>query len=210
MLLNTQLINSTDTELLTVLLGNRKTAETLLRNAKGSLFALLHQTPQENADLFCSETKRPYSGDPLSKLHAAKELAARAIAEELQHRDVLSSPAAVRSLLQHRMAGLPHEVFAVILLDAQNRVVAIEELFRGTLTQTSVYPREVVKAALRANAAAVIFAHNHPSGIAEPSHADQVLTQSLKQALALVDVKALDHFIVAGTKTLSFAERGLL
>jgi DNA repair protein RadC len=210
MLLNTQLINSTDTELLAVLLGNRKTAETLLRNAKGSLFALLHQAPQEHADLFCSETKRAYSGNPLSKLQAARELAARAIAEELQHRDVLSSPAAVRSLLQHRMAGLPHEVFAVILLDAQNRVIAMEELFRGTLTQTSVYPREVVKAALKANAAAVIFAHNHPSGVAEPSHADQVLTQSLKQALALVDVKALDHFIVAGTKTLSFAESGLL
>ncbi len=210
MLFNTNLMNSTDTELLAVLLGNRKTAETLLRNAKGSLFALLHQIPQDNADLFCSEEKRPYSGDPLSKLQAARELAARAIKEELQHRDALTSPAAVRALLQHRIAGLPHEVFVVLLLDAQHRVIEIEELFRGTLTQTSVYPREVVKAALKANAAAVIFAHNHPSGVAEPSHADQVLTQSLKQALALVDVKVLDHFIIAGTKTLGFAERGLL
>ena len=210
MLLNTQVVNSTDTELLAVLLGNRKTAETLLRNAKGSLFALLHQTLQENGDLFCSQEKRTYAGDPVAKLQAARELAARAIAEELQHRDALSSPAAVRDLLKHRLAGLPHEVFAVILLDAQNRVIAIEELFRGTLTQTSVYPREVVKSALRANAAAVIFAHNHPSGVAEPSHADQVLTQSLKQALSLVDVKTLDHFIVAGTRTLSFAESGLL
>lgn len=172
MLLNSQMINSTDTELLAVLLGNRKTAEMLLRNAKGSLFTLLHQTAPQNDDLFCSEGKRSYNGDPLAKLQAARELAARAIAEELQHRDALSSPGAVRDFLKLRMAGLPHEVSSVILLDAQNRVIAIEELFRGTLTQTSVYPREVVKAALRANAAAVIFAHDHPSGVAEPSHAD--------------------------------------
>ena len=143
-------------------------------------------------------------------MQAARELAARAIAEELQHRDALNSPAAVRALLQHRLAGLPHEVFAVLLLDAQNRVIAMEELFRGTLTQTSVYPRQVVKAALKANAAAVIFAHNHPSGFAEPSRADELLTSTLKQALSLVDVKTLDHFIVAGTKTLSFAECGRL
>jgi DNA repair protein RadC len=101
-------------------------------------------------------------------------------------------------------------VFLSVLLDAQNRVLACEELFRGTLTQTSVYPREVVKCALAHNAAAVIFAHNHPSGVAEPSHADQVLTQSLKQALALVDIKVLDHFSVAGGTSLSFAERGLI
>ena len=210
MLLDTQLITATDTELLTVLLGNRRTAETLLRSAKGSLFALLHKAPHENRDLFCSEEKRTYSGDPLSKLQAARELAARAIKEELQHRDALSSPAAVRALLQHRIAGLPHEVFVVLLLDAQHRVIAIEELFRGTLTQTSVYPREVVKAALKANAAAVIFAHNHPSGVAEPSSADELLTRTLKQALSLVDVQTLDHFIIAGTKALSFSERGLL
>ena len=97
-----------------------------------------------------------------------------------------------------------------LFLDARHRVVAAEALFRGTLTQTSVYPREVVKAALRANAAAVIFAHNHPSGAAEPSQADELLTRSLKEALALVDVKVLDHFIVAGSRSLSFAERGLL
>jgi len=113
----------------------------------------------------------------------------------------------VRDLLKLKLAGLPHEVFVCLQLDAQHRVIAIEELFRGTLTQTSVYPREVVKAALRANAAAVIFAHNHPSGVAEPSHA---LTRSLKSALALVDVQVLDHFIVAGTRVMSFAERGLL
>ena len=103
-----------------------------------------------------------------------------------------------------------HEVFVCVFLDSQNRVIACEELFRGTLAQTSVYPREVVKAALAHNAAAVIFAHNHPSGVAEPSRADELLTQALKQALALVDVKVLDHFVVAGAGAVSFAERGLL
>lgn len=125
-------------------------------------------------------------------------------------RNALSSPAAVRDYLRLLLAPLQHEVFIGIFLDAQNRVIATEELFKGTLTQTSVYPREVVKAALRHNAAALIFAHNHPSGIAEPSRADECLTQSLKQSLALVDVKVLDHFIVAAASVLSFAERGLL
>ena len=124
--------------------------------------------------------------------------------------DALASPAAVRDYLRLALSGREHEVFVVVLLDAQNRALACEELFRGTLTQTSVYPREVVKAALAANAAGVIFAHNHPSGVAEPSHADQLLTQTLKQALALVDIKVLDHFVVAGAAALSFAERGLL
>ena len=97
-----------------------------------------------------------------------------------------------------------------VLLDAQNRVLSCEELFRGTLTQTSVYPREVVKVALAANAGAVIFAHNHPSGVSEPSRADELLTHQLKSALALVDIKVLDHFVVAGGESMSFSERGLL
>lgn len=146
----------------------------------------------------------------LSQLQAVLELARRALAETLRSGDALSSPTAVREYLRLSLTGLEHEVFTVVLLDAQNRVLACEELFRGTLTQTSVYPREVVKCALRHNAAALIFAHNHPSGANEPSHADQVLTQSLKQALALVDIKVLDHFIIAGNAALSFAERGLL
>jgi DNA repair protein RadC len=146
----------------------------------------------------------------LAQLQAALELARRVLKEELSSRDALSSPRAVRDYLRLSLGGREHEVFVVLLLDAQHRVIAFEELFRGTLTQTSVYPREVVKCALKANAAAVIFAHNHPSGIAEPSHADEILTRSLKAALALVDVQVLDHFIVAGTRTLSFAERGLL
>ena len=124
--------------------------------------------------------------------------------------DVLSSPTAVRDYMRLALFDKEHEVFCCIYLNAQNSVVAHEEMFRGTLTQTSVYPREIVKGALKHNAAAVIFAHNHPSGVATPSHADEVLTQSLKRALALVDIKVLDHFIVAGTTLSSFAEKGLL
>ena len=146
----------------------------------------------------------------LAQLQAALELARRALREESTSRSALTSPRAVRDYLRLTLAGRDHEVFVVVLLDAQHRVVASEELFRGTLTQTSVYPREVVKCALKRNAAAVIFAHNHPSGVAEPSHADEILTRSLKSALALVDIQVLDHFIVAGSRTLSFAERGLL
>jgi len=123
---------------------------------------------------------------------------------------VLSSPDKVRAYLRLLMQELEHEVFYCLMLDAQNRLIEAQQLFRGTLTQTAVYPREVVKAALACNAGAVIFAHNHPSSLAESSRADELLTQSLKQALALVDVKVLDHFIVGGGTILSFAERGLL
>lgn len=210
MLLRNEVTQASDVELLTVILGNRRIADSLLKKAGGSLFTLLHTMPHENGDLLCAQGSSAYAPDPIMKLQAARELAARAIAERLTQRDALSSPSAVRDFLKHRLGGLPHEVFVVILLDAQNRVLSVDEMFRGTLTQTSVYPREVVKAALRANAAAVIFAHNHPSGVAEPSRSDEALTQSLKQALSLVDVKVLDHFIVAGTGTLSFAERGLI
>jgi DNA repair protein RadC len=146
-----------------------------------------------------------------TQLQAVLELARRALREEMAVGDALSSPRAVRDYLRLTLGSLPHEVFMVLLLDAQNRLIAAEELFRGTLTQTSVHPREVVKLALSHNAAGALLAHNHPSGVAEPSRADEALTQALKQALALVDVKLLDHFIVAGAaEPLSFAERGLL
>ena len=145
-----------------------------------------------------------------AQFSAALELARRSLREEMQVRDSLASPAAVRGYLRLRMQHLGHEVFWAVFLDAQNRVIAAEELFRGTLTQTSVYPREVVKQALAHNAAGVILAHNHPSGVAEPSVQDQALTRSLAESLALVDVKVLDHFIVAPGACLSFAERGLL
>ncbi len=145
-----------------------------------------------------------------AQLQAIFEMSRRALAEDMQRRDVLASPSAVRDYLRLKLNAQPREVFIVLLLDAQNRVIASEELFAGTLTQTAVYPREVVKLALRHNAAAVIFAHNHPSGVAEPSRADELLTKALKEALALVDVKVLDHFVVAGNAVLSFAEQGMI
>ena len=145
-----------------------------------------------------------------AQLAAVMELARRALSEEMRARDSLASPAAVRGYLRLHMQDLGHECFYCVFLDAQNRVIAAEQLFRGTLTQTSVYPREVLKHALRHNAAALILAHNHPSGVAEPSIQDQALTRTLAEALALVDVKVLDHFIVAPGACLSFAERGLI
>ena len=144
------------------------------------------------------------------QLQAVMEMARRALREELQRGDALTSPQAVRHYLQLLLGGRGHEVFVALFLDSQHRVIASEELFQGTLNQASVYPREVLKRALAHNAAAVIFAHNHPSGVAEPSQADQNLTDTLKKALALVDIRVLDHFIVAGGSALSFVERGLL
>lgn len=144
------------------------------------------------------------------QLQAIFEMSRRALNEQLQQRDIYTSPQQVRDYLVLKLGVLTREVFLVMFLDAQNRLNATEELFSGTLTQTSVYPREVVKRAMQHNAASVIFAHNHPSGIAQQSAADELLTSQLKQALALVDVRVLDHFIVAGNQTLSFAERGLL
>ena len=134
----------------------------------------------------------------------------RALAEEMRQADALSSPQAVRDYLRLALAGKAHEVFCAVFLDSQNRVLAVEELFQGTLNQASVYPREVVKRALAHNAAALILAHNHPSGVAEPSRADENLTQILKTALALVDVRVLDHFVIGEGRAISFAERGLL
>ena len=132
------------------------------------------------------------------------------LSRRMRANDQLSSPESVRDYLRMSLSGREHEVFVVVLLDSQHRVLRCEEMFRGTLTQTSVYPREVVKTALAASVASVIFAHNHPSGASEPSQADELLTRELKAALALVDVKVLDHFVIAGTQSLSFAERGLL
>ena len=144
------------------------------------------------------------------QLQAVLEMSRRALREEMLSGDALNSPRAVREYLQLLLRSRQQEVFMAIFLDAQHRVLAAEELFHGTLTQTSVYPREVVKRALHHNAAAVIFAHNHPSGVAEPSDSDRLLTDALKQSLQLVDVRALDHFIVAGSSCLSFAEKGMM
>ena len=199
-----------DAELLAILLriGVRgKSAVDLAREllaSCGSISALCSASQRDVCEL-------PGMGPAkYAQLQAVMELARRALKEKLSSGSALSSPSAVREFLRLKLQMLPHEVFLVLFLDAQNRVLESEELFRGTLTQTSVYPREVVKRALHHNAGAVIFAHNHPSGVAEPSHADETLTQALKQALALVDVRVLDHFIVAGSGVLSFAERGLI
>lgn len=146
-----------------------------------------------------------------AQLQAVHEMARRALREDLAARELLTTPQSVRDYLRLSLAGLGHEVFFALWLDAQNCLIAAEELFRGTLTQTSVYPREVVKRALAQNASGVILAHNHPSGQPEPSPADLTLTGVLKTALSLVDVRLLDHFIVAGTRRpLSLAERGVL
>ena len=180
-------------------------ARDLLGHFDGSLGRLAQASPRALAKL-------PGLGPAkASQLAATLELARRALSEEMKSGDLLASPAAVRDWLRLRMGALPYEAFAALWLDARNRLIAHEELFRGTLTQTSVYPREVVKRALAHNAAAVIFAHNHPSGLADPSAADELLTKTLKEALALVDIRLLDHFIVAGqAQPFSFAERGLV
>ncbi|MDO5623675.1 MAG: DNA repair protein RadC [Pseudomonadota bacterium] len=145
-----------------------------------------------------------------AELVAVLELARRALAEQLKERAVLNNHAAIAQYVQLHLAGRPHEVFAVLFLDAQLKLMAMEELFRGTLTRTSIYPREVVLRALHHHAAAVVLAHNHPTGSVAPSPADQAITQNLKAALALVDVQVIDHVIVAPGQALSMSEQGLL
>lgn len=199
-----------DAELLAVLLrtgvkgvGVMQLADQVLTRF-GGLAGLLHATPERLADVKgLGPAKR-------AELVAVLELARRALVAELTVKPVFDAPQAVREFLSLHLQPLEHEIFAVMFLDAQHRLVAFETLFRGTLTQTSVYPREVVKRALALNAGAVVLAHNHPSGVAEPSRADEFVTQSLKSALQLVDVRVLDHLIVARGGVVSLAERGLL
>ncbi len=184
-------LNLSDVELLGKLIGSRESR----RLYKGSLH-----------ELFSSEL----AAKPYETCAIARELVKRWIGEGLSRECMLTNPTAVKDYLRIQFANQEFESFVTMFLDAQNRLIRCEELFRGTLTQTSVYPREVVKAALRHNAAAVILSHNHPSGVAEPSIQDQALTRSLKEALSLVDVKVLDHVIIAGPASLSFAERGYI
>jgi DNA repair protein RadC len=199
-----------DAELVAILFrtGMRgRTAVDLARDALkqcGSLSALL------TADRGAFQVIAGLGDAKYAQVQAVLEMSRRALRETLDRGPALSSPRAVRDYLRLRLQGRTHEVFVAVFLDAQNRVLEVEELFRGTLTQTSVFPREIVKRALHFNAAAIIFAHNHPSGVAEPSRADEALTQTLKHTLALVDVKVLDHFVVGGDSAMSFAERGLL
>jgi DNA repair protein RadC len=170
----------------------------------GGLAGLLHAT--------ADDLKRIKGLGPAKRaeLVAVLELARRALAEQLRERAALDTPQAVKDYLQLHLAHKKHESFAVLFLDNQHKLLALEELFRGTLAQTSVYPREVVLRALHHHAAAVVLAHNHPSGTVQPSRADEALTQALKAALALVDVRVLDHVIVAPGLALSMAEKGLI
>jgi DNA repair protein RadC len=145
-----------------------------------------------------------------AEIAAVLEIARRTLAQQLVERPVLTEPEAARQFLQLKLGHLGHEVFAVLFLDAQLRLIQLEEMFRGTLTATAVYPREVGKRALELGASAVMLAHNHPSGVAEPSRADELLTQNLVRALAVLDVRVIDHFVVGQGQVVSFAERGLL
>ncbi|HEY0821290.1 MAG TPA: DNA repair protein RadC [Rhizobacter sp.] len=199
-----------DAELIALLLRTGIKGQSVLALAQsllgefGGLRGLLHAEP---ADL-----KRIKGLGPAKRaeMAAVLELARRSLAQELMERPLFDSPARVKDYLRLQIGGKPHEVFVVLFLDAQNRLIRAEEMFRGTLTQTSVYPREVLKRALELGAAAVLLAHNHPSGAAEPSKADEFLTQTLTRALGLIDVRVLDHLVVAPAEVVSFAERGLM
>jgi len=164
----------------------------------------------ETYSVRCTVAAAPPDALVSRKLSVARELLLRDLAARMQAKPVMHSPKAVREWLKLHCAEVEHEVFIVLYLDVCNRLIEAEEIFRGTLTHTSVYPREVVKSALARNAATVILAHNHPSGNAEPSAADLALTNALKSVLALVDVRIVDHFVVAGDRILSFAEQRLL
>lgn len=200
----------TEAELLAVFLRTGLPGQTVIEVARdaldrfGGLNGLLSAPPQE------LQKVAGFGPAKCAQLHAVLELARRALREEVRRDTVLNTPAKVRDFLGLSLRNERQEIFVALFLDAQNRLIADEVLFRGTLTQTSVFPREVVQQALRHNAGAVIFAHNHPSGLAEPSRADEMLTRALKDALALVDVRVLDHVVVAGHASVSFAERGLL
>ena len=200
-----------DAELLALLLRTGTAGRGVLQMAQelldrfGGIAGLLHASADD-----LGRFKGLGGSAKRAELIAVLELARRALAEQLKEKPALDSASAVKQYLQLHLGQRPHEVFAALFLDAQHRLVALEELFRGTLTQTSVYPREVVLRALHHHAAAVVLAHNHPSGQVAPSRADEALTQTLKAALSLVDVRVLDHIIVAPGQALSMAEQGLL
>lgn len=209
-LLQKGVANLSDTELLAIFLRTSTIGKSAVDLARELLshFGSLTNVFAASQDSFC---QLPGMGiAKYAQLQAVLEMARRALGEELKSGNAMNSPELVRDFLRLSLAHKQHEVFIGIFLDAKNHTIAVEELFSGTLTQTSVYPREVIKRALYHNAAAMIFAHNHPSGVAEPSHADKILTQSLKQALALVEIKVLDHFIVGNGTAMSFAEHDLI
>lgn len=198
-----------DVELLAILLRTGMAGKNVFALAEemlasGGVSGLLNATrPQLQAFKGLGPAKQ-------AELMAVAELARRSIGQQLREREAFHTPGAVKQYLQLHLAHKTHEVFAVLFLDSQNRMLALEELFRGTLTQTSVYPREVVLRALHHQAAAVVLAHNHPSGAATPSSADEMVTRTLRSALGLIDVRVLDHFIVTRHQVTSMAELGLL
>lgn len=200
-----------DAELLALLLRTGVAGKNVLQLAQqllerfGGLSGLLHTGADD-----LKSVKGMGGSAKRSELIAVLELARRAMGEKLKERTVFDSPDAVKQYLQLHIGSRPHEVFVVVFLDVQHRLIVLEEMFRGTLTQTSVYPREVVTRAIHHQAAAVLLAHNHPSGSIEPSRADESLTQTLRAALALVDVRVLDHVIVSPGQSFSMAEKGLL
>lgn len=198
-----------DAELLAIVLRSGVAGRTAVDLARELLaeFGGLRPLLEADQQVFCARHGLGLAG--FAQLQAVLELGRRHLQAELVRQDCLESPATTRRFLTSRLRHLPHEVFACLLLDNRHRVIAFEELFRGTIDGASVHPREVVRLVLRFNAAAVILAHNHPSGIAEPSRADILLTRRLVDALALVDVRVLDHIVIGEGEGVSMAERGL-
>jgi len=198
-----------DAELLAIFLRTGIRGKTAVDLAHDLLngFQGLRQLLKADQRAFCSHAG--LGSAKYAQLQAVLEMSRRYLSAGMQRGDSLSSPQETRSFLSSQLRDYPHEVFAVLFLDQRHRVIQFDKMFRGTIDGASVYPREVVKKALEHNAAAVIFAHNHPSGVAEPSQADERITQRLKEALSLVDIRVLDHFVV-GDEVVSFAERGLL
>lgn len=199
-----------DAELVALLLRTGVKGDSVLALAQrllddfGGLTGLLRADPQ------ALQRIKGLGPAKLAQVSAVLELARRSLGQQMAERPVLDNVDNVKDYLRLRLGGRGHEVFSVLFLDAQNRLLQMEEMFRGSLTQASVYPREVLKRALQLHAAAVILAHNHPSGAAQPSRSDEMLTQTLKSALAMIDVRVLDHLVVGDTEVVSFVERGLL
>ena len=199
-----------DAELLALFIGSGRRGRTAVDVGRDLLSAHANLKALLELDIGAISAQPGIGPAKACRLQAALELGRRYLACDLDRPDALTHPAACADYLRARIAAFPYEVFACLFLDNRHRVIACEELFRGSIDGASVHPREVVRRCLTHNAAAVIFAHNHPSGVAEPSRADELLTRDLVNALALVEVKVLDHFVIAGAQAVSFAERGLL
>lgn len=200
----------TDAELLAIFLRTGSPGKSAVDLAQDLLVEFTSLRALMQADCTSFTQAKGLGNAKYAQLQAVLEMARRHTFEQLDRGDILTSPEATRAYLSNELRHYPHEVFACLFLDNQHHILKFEQLFRGTIDGASVYPREVVKKALEHNAAAVIFAHNHPSGISEPSQADRLITDKLKDALALIDIRVLDHFIIGDGQPYSFAEHGLL